>query len=191
MSKPRTVQPAARAAVSARPAFAALLATAAVVVAASLALPARAMPGGAHGAHEGPRGGAAADMALPFANPRMAARLLDSIDATPEQRTQIRALTEAAQRDLQPVREAGRQLRERATALFTQPTVDAREAEALRQQMLARHDATSQRMTQLMLDVSRVLTPEQRQRVAQRLAQRRDMMQRHHRERRQLDAPPR
>jgi Spy/CpxP family protein refolding chaperone len=77
-------------------------------------------------------------------------------------------------------------------ALFTQPTVDANAAESLRQQMLARHDAASKRMMQAMLDVSRVLTPEQRQQLAQHMKQRRDMMERHMKERRQLDgAAPR
>ena len=142
--------------------------------------------GGPHGEmHGGMRGG----MAMPFANPQMAGRLLDSVNATPEQRTQIKALAEAAQRDLQAERSAGRQLREQAMTLFAQPTVDARAAEALRQQMLARQDAASKRMTQFMLDVSRVLTPEQRQRLTERMAKRHDMMERHQHERRQLDRP--
>jgi Spy/CpxP family protein refolding chaperone len=55
--------------------------------------------------------------------------------------------------------------------------------------MLARHDSASKRMTQLMLDVSRVLTPQQRQKLAERMAQRRDLMERHQRERRQLERP--
>jgi molybdate transport system substrate-binding protein len=42
-------------------------------------------------------------------------------------------------------------------------------------------------MMQAMLDVSRVLTPEQRQQLAQHMKQRRDMMERHMKERRQLD----
>ena len=77
-------------------------------------------------------------------------------------------------------------------ALFTQPTVDARAAEALRQQMLAQHDQASQRMLQTMLDVSRVLTPEQRKTLSDRMQQRRSMMERHRHERQSLDgAKPR
>jgi Spy/CpxP family protein refolding chaperone len=76
-------------------------------------------------------------------------------------------------------------------ALFTQPTVDARAVETLRQQMLAQHDQASKRMLQTMLDVSRVLTPEQRKTLADRMAQRRSMMDRHRTERDTLDKPAR
>ena len=189
MSTPRTLPLAARHALRARPAFAALLATASLVAAATLSQPALAMPGGHGGPHGEMHGGMRGGMAMPFANPQMAGRLLDSVNATPEQRTQIKALADAAQRDLQAERSAGRQLREQAMTLFAQPTVDARAAEALRQQMLARQDAASKRMTQFMLDVSRVLTPEQRQRLTERMAKRHDMMERHPRERRQLERP--
>jgi periplasmic protein CpxP/Spy len=189
MSTPRTLPLAARHALRARPAFAALLATASLVAAATLSQPALAMPGGHGGPHGEMHGGMRGGMAMPFANPQMAGRLLDSVNATPEQRTQIKALADAAQRDLQAERSAGRQLREQAMTLFAQPTVDARAAEALRQQMLARQDAASKRMTQFMLDVSRVLTPEQRQRLTERMAKRHDMMERHQRERRQLERP--
>jgi Spy/CpxP family protein refolding chaperone len=73
--------------------------------------------------------------------------------------------------------DSGRQLREQSAALFAQPTVDARAAEALRQQMMARHDQASKRQLQLMLDISRVLTPEQRKLLADRMVQRRAMME--------------
>lgn len=189
MSTSRTLPPVSRRAVRGRPAFAALLATASLVAAATLSQPALAMPGGHGGPHGEMHGGMRGGMAMPFANPQMAGRLLDSVNATPEQRTQIKALAEAAQRDLQAERSAGRSLREQAMTLFAQPTVDARAAEALRQQLLARQDAASKRMTQFMLDVSRVLTPEQRQRLAERMAKRHDMMERHQRERRQLERP--
>lgn len=177
-----------------RHALGAWIATGAVVAAALLAQPAQAMPGAMGGAPHGPHvamhggmdGGPHGGMGLPLGHPRMAERMLDSVAATPEQRTQIRGLLEAARTDLQAQREAGRTLREQQRALFTQPTVDARAVETLRQQMLAQHDAGSKRMTQLMLDVSRVLTPAQRQQLAERMGRQREMMQRHQHERRQL-----
>ena len=104
-------------------------------------------------------------------------RMLDAVDATPEQRAQIEQIRSAARADLQAQRESGRALREQMRTLFTQPTVDATAAEALRQQMLARHDRTSQRMMQSMLEVSRVLTPAQREKIAERMAQRSERMQ--------------
>ena len=44
-------------------------------------------------------------------------------------------------------------------------------------------------MTAAMLEISRVLTPEQRKQMADYMLQRRDMMQRHQRERRGIDTP--
>jgi Spy/CpxP family protein refolding chaperone len=117
---------------------------------------------------------------------RMSERMLDSVDATAEQRAQIRQITEAARADLRAQRDGRRALHEQAMDLFKQPTVDANAAEALRQQMLQQHDQASRRMLQAMLDVSRVLTPEQRARLAERAAQRRDMMKRHWQERQDL-----
>jgi Spy/CpxP family protein refolding chaperone len=185
-----SVRPPAR-----RPAF--LARFAAAVAAAAVSLSAAAMPEGPaaaqgadrQGLHAGRHGALGEGMAMPFGHPRRAGRLLDAIDATPEQRTQIRTLLDAAQRDLQAEQEAGRGLRQQAMALFAQPAVDARAAEALRQQMLGHHDSASKRMTQLMLDVSRVLSPAQRQQLAERMAQRRDLKDRHPRERRTPERP--
>ncbi|HZF79623.1 MAG TPA: Spy/CpxP family protein refolding chaperone, partial [Rubrivivax sp.] len=116
-------------------------------------------------------------------HPHKMERVLDSINATPEQRAQIRQITLAAISDLKSQREAGRALREQSLTLFAQPTVDARAAETLRQQMVARHDQASKRALQAMLDVSRVLTPEQRKALADRMAQRKALVERHRAER--------
>jgi periplasmic protein CpxP/Spy len=119
----------------------------------------------------------------------MMTRMLDRVNATPEQRTQIRQIMQNKAGDMSAQREAGRALRQQMMALFAQPTVDANAVEALRQQQLAMHDANSKRMTTAMLEVSRVLTPEQRKQMADHMAQRSEMMQRHQRERRGIDAP--
>lgn len=103
-------------------------------------------------------------------------RMLESAGVGTAQRDQIRQITDAARADLKAQREAGANLHEQAQALFTQPTVDANAAEALRQQMLAQHDRASQRMMQAMLEISRVLTPEQRQQLADQMKQRHDKM---------------
>ena len=115
--------------------------------------------------------------------------MLDGVNASAEQKAQIKQIMAAAMTDLRAQREAGRALRDQAMQLFTQPQVDARAAETLRQQMLAQHDQASKRMLQAMLDASRVLTPEQRQTLADKMAQRRSMMERHRAERDQLDKP--
>jgi Spy/CpxP family protein refolding chaperone len=113
--------------------------------------------------------------------------MLDAVNASAEQRTQIRQLAQTARAELRSQHEAGRKLHEQSQALFAQPTIDANQAEALRQQMMALHDKASKRMLQLMLDVSNVLTPEQRKMLADRMAQRHSMMERHRAERDALD----
>jgi Spy/CpxP family protein refolding chaperone len=148
----------------------------------SVTLSAWAMPhGGGHGMHGGGPG-----MGMMFGG-RGLERMLDSVNATPEQRTQIKAIAEKAAADLKTQRDAGRSTREQMMNLFTQPTVDANAAEALRAQAMQQHDQASRRMLQAMVDVSRVLTPEQRKQLAERMQQRRSMMERHMKERRSLD----
>jgi periplasmic protein CpxP/Spy len=140
----------------------------------------------AHGGHHGRHGG----HGMMFMG-RGLDRMLDTVNATPEQRSQIQQISRAAMTDLRAQREASRGLRERSLQLFSQPNVDAGAAEQLRQQMMAQHDQASRRMMQAMLDVSRVLTPEQRAQLAERMKQRREMMQRHWRERESLERPQR
>jgi Spy/CpxP family protein refolding chaperone len=113
-------------------------------------------------------------------------RMLDSVNATADQRGQVKAIADRAMTDMTSQREAGRGLREQMMKLFAQPVVDANAVEALRAQMLQQHDQASRRMTQAMVEVSRVLTPEQRKQLADNMGKRREMMQRHQHERQQL-----
>lgn len=179
-----------------------ILATLLVAGAAALsALPAAAQPMGGPGMmqhgpgmkHGGPgmMGGGPGMMGHRGDGPMMhlSERMLDRVKATPEQRTQIRQIMDAARKDLQAQREAGRGLRDEAMQLFAQPNVDARAVEALRQKRLAQHDQASKRMTQAMLDASRVLSADQRKQLAETMNQRRDMMERHRKERQALEAP--
>lgn len=110
--------------------------------------------------------------ALPLGGPRLE-RILDDVDASPEQRQQIEQIAREARSDLLAQRETAQSLRQRALELFAQPTVDANAVETLRRQMLAGHDAASKRMALAMLDISRVLSPEQRRQIVQTLQQRR------------------
>jgi periplasmic protein CpxP/Spy len=164
--------------------FRLLLATVVLALASGFTLTAVAAPG-AHGPADGGHG-------MPMmGGPRDMARLLDGVGASAEQRAQIKAIVDAAAPEQKAQRETSRALHEQALQLFTQPTVDARAAEALRQQMLAQHDQASKRQMQIMLDVSRVLTPEQRRQFAEHSEKSRAMMERHRAERDRLDAPAR
>lgn len=170
------------------------LATAAVAMAGLVSQTAFAAPPdgpmGGPGMHHGMGGpgghGGRGGMAM---NGRHMGRMLDLVNATPDQRSQIKAIMEAAHKDLAALHENGRKLHEQSLSVFAQPNVDARAAENVRQQMLAQHDAASKRMLQAMLDASKVLTPEQRKLLGDKMAQRRSMMERHRAERHQMDAP--
>lgn len=109
---------------------------------------------------------------MPFGG-RHLGRLLDQADASPAQRAQIKQIVDKAQADLKAMHEQGRSLHEQGLKIWAQPVLDAAAAEKLRQQMLAQHDQASKRLLQAMLDVGKVLTPEQRAKVA-------DLMQKHH-----------
>ena len=151
-----------------------------VAVLGTVTLSAWAMPHGGPGGHGGP------GMGMMFGG-RGLERMLDSVNATADQRSQIKAIAEKAAADLKAQREANKGTRDQFMTLFTQPTVDANAAEALRAQRMQQADQASRRMMQAMLEVSRVLTPEQRKQLAERMAQRRAMMERHMNERRALD----
>jgi len=132
--------------------------------------------------HHGPRGGGdfggpGMFMGHPEHMGRGVDRMLDGINATDAQRAQVKQIMQAAAADLKAQHDSARGLREQGLQLFTAPVVDARAVEALRQQKLAQHDQASKRMTQALLDISQVLTPEQRVKLGERMKQRSQQMQ--------------
>lgn len=131
---------------------------------------------GMGGRHFGPGPGGAA----------MFGPALDAAGVTPEQRAKIFEIMQSARTELRQQHEAGRTLRDEMTRLMTAPALDAAAVESARQRMLAHHDGVSRRMTQAMLEASTVLTPEQRQKVQSFWTTRRELMERHRRERESL-----
>jgi Spy/CpxP family protein refolding chaperone len=178
-----------------------LVATAVLALAGGLVQTASAMPYGGGPGHHGGYGGGPGMGMMHGAGPgagMMGGRgmgpmggMLDSVNASAEQKAQIQQIWQAARTDVSTLREAGRALREQQRALFAQPTVDAAAAEALRQQMLAQHDQVSKRMLQAQLDASRVLTAEQRKQLSEQMAQRQALRERHRAEREALGGGPR
>lgn len=126
-------------------------------------------PGMMHGRAGGP-GMGMPGMGLPLGGP-MLDRMLDDVQATASQREQLHQIAEAARTELQSTGDAARTDRTRLAELFAQPSVDPAAVEALRQQMLARHDQVTKRMNVAMLDAAKVLTVEQRQQLAERMKQ--------------------
>jgi len=155
------------------------------VASAAVNVQAQGMGGMAH--HGGGMGGPMMFGGSPERLGRGIDHMLDGLGATDAQRSQIKQIAMAAAADLKAQHEAGVSLRDKGMQLFAAPTVDAAAAESLRQQMLAQHDQASKRMLQAMLDISKVLTPEQRAKFGERMKQRhaamQERMQREHRER--------
>ena len=146
-----------------------------VVAAAGAAISVQAQGMGGHGRGPGP------GMMMMFGgSPEQIGRgvdhMLDGLGVTDAQRGQIKQIAIAAATDLKSQHEAGRALRDQGMQIFAAPTVDAAAAESLRQQMLTQHDQASKRMLQAMLDVSKVLTPEQRTKMSERMKQRQAAM---------------
>jgi Spy/CpxP family protein refolding chaperone len=145
------------------------------IAAAGAAIDVHAQGMGGHG--QGPGPGMMMFGGSPEHAGRGVDRMLDGLGVSDAQRAQIKQIVVAAATDLKAQREAGRALHEQGMQIFAAPTVDAAAAEALRQQMLAQHDQASKRMLQAMLDVSKVLTPQQRAKMAERMKQRQAVMQ--------------
>ncbi|MBI3157664.1 MAG: Spy/CpxP family protein refolding chaperone [Burkholderiales bacterium] len=103
-------------------------------------------------------------------------RMFERLGASAEQRAQIERIAGQAREDMRARAETRRQLHQKMSELFAQPTIDAAAAEALRQQMLAEHDQASQRGLQTMLAISEVLTPEQRAQMAKWRSERAEAM---------------
>lgn len=120
---------------------------------------------------------------------RRAERMLDAVGASADQKAKVRQIFEALRTDLRAQSDANRSLHDDMQKLLLAPTLDPGAVEALRQKLMAQHDAASKRVTQALLDASAVLTPDQRQKLAAYLQQRHEMRQRHRRERQSPGAP--
>lgn len=135
-----------------------------------------------HAMHHGMRGGEGGFgghgffMGSPERIDRGVDRYLKGVDATDAQRAQVKQIVRAAAADLKPIRETARGLRTQGMQLFTAPVVDARAVEANRAQVLAQQDLASKRITQALLDISAVLSPEQRAKLAQQAQARHERM---------------
>ena len=145
-----------------------------VAVAATFALSAWAQPAGPGSGMHGTHG--MAEPGMMMGGGRGVDHMLDGLNASEAQRSQIRQIFKAAADDLRGQREQRRALLERGLQIFAAPTVDAAAAEQLRQQMQALHEQASKRMLQAMLDAGKVLTPEQRAKLAERMKQRGEIM---------------
>ncbi len=94
--------------------------------------------------------------------------MLDRVKATDEQKQKINTITKSAFTDLQPLHQQRRDLRHKAMALLTQPTIDQAAFEQLQTQQQQLADKISKRRNQALIDAAEVLTPDQRAKLAER-----------------------
>jgi Spy/CpxP family protein refolding chaperone len=102
---------------------------------------------------------------------RAVRHLAIEIDASTEQQEKLRSIVKGLVQDLLPMREKALAARQRGRTLLIQPGIDRAGMEALRAEQLALADAASKRFTQALGDAAEVLTPEQRRRLDERLAE--------------------
>jgi Spy/CpxP family protein refolding chaperone len=94
------------------------------------------------------------------------------IDATDAQKAELDPIVRQALTDLMPLHQGAHQFHEQAMALLSADKVDRAALEALRAEHVAKIDQASRRLTQLIGDVSDVLTPEQRKKLAEHVVAR-------------------
>ncbi|MCX7661003.1 MAG: Spy/CpxP family protein refolding chaperone [Caldimonas manganoxidans] len=122
---------------------------------------------------------------------RMVDRVARDLALSQAQADQIRAIARAAAQDLQGQRDKMRALKEQAARVWTQPQVDAAAVESMRQQHMALMDERSRRINRALLEISAVLTPEQRTQLVQRMQERRhERRQERHEGVHRRNAPP-
>ncbi|MBM3525822.1 MAG: periplasmic heavy metal sensor [Alphaproteobacteria bacterium] len=103
----------------------------------------------------------------------MTRQMLRRVDATADQQDRVQAIVAGALKDLMPMREEGRTAREAGVKLVTAPTIDRDALERLRAGQISMHEQASRRMMKAVLDIAEVLTPEQRDKLAQAMAEHR------------------
>lgn len=127
-------------------------------------------PGGMHG-----RGGF---------EPMHLMHMLEDVGATEAQRKQIETIFKSAREELKAQAQQGGAQRQQMLTLWAAPNIDAAAMDALRKQQLAQHERVSARMQQAMIEAGRVLSPEQRAKIVERMNKRMERMKKKMSERR-------
>jgi Spy/CpxP family protein refolding chaperone len=123
---------------------------------------------GMHALHHG-MSGSPADMAAHIDH--VLKHLYVEIDATDAQKAQIEPLVKQAVDDLTPLHSQAQSAHTQFVRAFTQDAIDRNSLEAAREAHMQLADQASRRIVQLIADVGSVLTPAQRQKVADHLQQ--------------------
>lgn len=89
-------------------------------------------------------------------------RMLEEIDATPEQEEKLEAIMDKLHDDVRPIMRGFRDTRDDVAKLLGAGTIDREAAEKLRAERVAAADEASRKLTTALLDAAEVLTAEQR-----------------------------
>jgi periplasmic protein CpxP/Spy len=132
----------------------------------------------AFAAHEGGHHGACAAksaggmlMGMPMEG-RHQARWFKQLNVTDAQKTQLEALAKSQRDAMGQAREAHQALHQEMLALLKQPTLDDAAVQTLRAKVLAHHQEMLAKRWQAGVDMARLLTPEQRQKLADTMRKR-------------------
>jgi Spy/CpxP family protein refolding chaperone len=106
-------------------------------------------------------------------------KILEKVNATESQKTQIKAIWEGLRPQLKTTHEEHRKLRAQITQAMTAPTIDPAAIEKLRQQSVQLMDRASSIMTKGFIETARILTPEQRKQAAAELEKERQNRRAH------------
>ena len=98
--------------------------------------------------------------------------LIKLVNGTPEQKTKLLALAQAAMADMKPMREQLMAARKRGMELLTAASIDRGAIDKMRGESVQLMDGLSRRMSAHMMDAAEVLTPAQRTIVADKMKQR-------------------
>ncbi|RWB97281.1 MAG: periplasmic heavy metal sensor [Mesorhizobium sp.] len=89
-------------------------------------------------------------------------RMLEEVDATPEQEDKLEAIMDKLHDDVRPIMRGFRDTRDDVAKLLGAATIDREAAEKLRAERIAAVDEASRNLTTALLDAAEVLTAEQR-----------------------------
>jgi periplasmic protein CpxP/Spy len=118
----------------------------------------------------GPFGGPLTPAQIDDRIDRMTKHMAIELDATADQQAKIATIAKAAVGDLRAMREKAQAARTQAVTLLTAPTVDRTAIERLRGEQMGLAETASKRIAQALADAADVLSPEQRRKVADWLA---------------------
>ena len=96
--------------------------------------------------------------------------MLDKVNASPSQRSQIEAIWAGLRPQLKSLRQQHMAVRQQMVTALTGATINASDVEKLRQQSMSLTDKTSSVFTQGIVQTAQVLTPDQRKIAQQELA---------------------